>query len=121
MSHMRRREFMMLLGGAAAWPVAAGAQQGDLVRRVGVLLPFTEGYPEAPVRLGAFQQGLQRLGWIDGRNMRIEYRWGAGDTDRIRRYAAELAALAPDVIVAPGSAAAGVVRSPTARLPPSFA
>src|SRR5215467_11891970 len=98
---MRRREFITLLGGAAAaWPLAARAQQPERMRRIGVLMPLAEDDPEGQSRLRAFVQGLQQSGWTDGRNLRIDIRWGAGDNERIRRYAAELAALAPDVILA---------------------
>ena len=82
---MKRREFITLLGGAAAsWPLAAGAQQADRVRRIGVLMPLAADDREAPARIAAFHQGLQQLGWNVGRNVRIEYRWGAGDPERIR-------------------------------------
>jgi ABC transporter substrate binding protein len=97
---MRRREFITVLGGAAAWPLAARAQQPERMRRIGVLLNLAENDPEGKARLGAFLQGLQQLGWTIGRNVQIEYRWSAGDPDRTRGYAAELAALAPDVILA---------------------
>jgi len=76
---MRRRAFITLLGGAAAWPLAARAQQTDKMRRVGVLLAFAESDPDAKEWLTAFEEGLQRLGWSQGRNLRIDYRWGAGD------------------------------------------
>src|SRR5262244_3780594 len=100
---MRRREFITLLGGAAAaWPLAARAQQGERMRRVGVLMNLTADDPEASDRVTAFAQGLQQLGWTAGHNVRIDYRWGAVDADRSRRYAAELVALAPDVILASG-------------------
>ena len=95
---MRRRAFMSLLGAAAAWPLAARAQQSDRIRRIGVLMSVAAEDPEGPARTAAFAHGLQQLGWSVGGNMRIDYRWGAGDGDRIRRYAAELIALAPDVI-----------------------
>src|SRR5262249_8892423 len=99
--HMKRREFITLLGGAAAaWPLAARAQQPEKIRRIGVLTPFAADDPEGQARLTAFMQGLQQLGWTDGRNLRIDIRWGAGDAERIRRNAAELVALAPDVILA---------------------
>jgi putative ABC transport system substrate-binding protein len=88
MLDMRRREFITLLGGAAAWPLAAWAQQGERVRRIGVLMNVAADDPEGQARLTAFVQGLQQLGWTDGRNVRIDYRWGGGDADRIRRYAA---------------------------------
>jgi putative ABC transport system substrate-binding protein len=85
---MKRRTFIALLGGAAAWPLAAWAQQGERVRRIGVLMNVAADDPEGQARLTAFVQGLQQLGWTDGRNVRIDYRWGGGDADRIRRYAA---------------------------------
>jgi putative ABC transport system substrate-binding protein len=101
---VRRREFITLLGGAAAtWPLAARAQQGERMRRIGVLMSLAANDAQGQARLAAFLQGLQQLGWIDGRNVRIDTRWGAGDADRTRRYAAELVALAPDVILATGS------------------
>jgi putative tryptophan/tyrosine transport system substrate-binding protein len=95
---LKRREFITLLGGAAAtWPLAAGAQPGERVRRVGVLMSMAaEGQP----RITALAQGMRELGWAVGRNLQIDYRWAAGDPDRIRKYAAELVALAPDVILA---------------------
>ena len=101
---MKRREFITLLGGAAAaWPLAARAQQGERMRRIGVLMNLAADDPQSPVRIATFLLGLQELGWTDGRNLRIDYRWGAGDPDRYRRYAAELVALAPDVILAVGA------------------
>jgi putative ABC transport system substrate-binding protein len=94
---MKRREFITLLGGAAvAWPLAVRAQQAERMRFIGVLTPFAADDPEAQARVAAFVHGLQQLGWTDGRNLRIDIRWGAGDAERIRRYAAELVALAPD-------------------------
>jgi putative ABC transport system substrate-binding protein len=101
---MRRREFITLLGGAAAWPLAARAQQADRVRRIGVLLGFAADDPEGQTRLAAFAEGLEQLGWTFGGNVRIDTRSGAGNADDTRKYAAELAALAPDVILAAGSA-----------------
>ena len=98
-----RRELLAALGGAAAWPLAARAQQPEQMRRVGVLMSLAADDAEGKARLAAFLDGLQQLGWIDGRNVRIDARWGAGDADRTRRYAAELVALAPDVILATGS------------------
>jgi putative ABC transport system substrate-binding protein len=96
-----RREFITLLGGAAAaWPLAAFAQQAERVRGVAVLMPLAADDPQSLRRLTAFVQGLQQLGWTDGRNVRIDVRWAAGDPDRFRRYTAELVALAPDVILA---------------------
>src|SRR5262249_21718643 len=98
---MRRREFITLLGGAtAAWPLAARAQQGERVPRIGVLMTLAGDDPEALARLAAFHQGLQEASWVVGRNIRIDYRWGAGDADLFRRYAAELVALVPEVVLA---------------------
>src|SRR5262245_39412457 len=97
-----RREFITLLGGAAAWPFAAGAQQGNRVRHIGVLLAATADASEYQARLGAFQQELQTFGWSIGRNLRIDIRWAGINADDIRRHAAELVALAPDVILGRG-------------------
>src|SRR5262245_47502701 len=99
-SHIGRRKFLATLGGAAAaWPLAARAQQLERVRRIGVLVNLPADDPESQARVGAFLQGLQEFGWAIGRNVRIEYRW-ATDVGSISRYAAELVALAPDVILA---------------------
>ncbi|MFL5030959.1 MAG: ABC transporter substrate-binding protein, partial [Xanthobacteraceae bacterium] len=87
---MRRREFITLLGGAAVWPLAVHAQQGDRIRRIGVLMSVAAGDAEGQARFTAFVQGLQELGWTDRRNVHLDSRWGAGDPDRIRTYAAEL-------------------------------
>src|SRR6516165_3906943 len=98
--HTKRREFITLLGGAAAWPVAARAQQqGERMRRLGLLMGVADDR-EGQARVTALKQGLQELGWTDGRNMQIETRFGGADVGRIRAHAAELVALAPDVIVA---------------------
>ena len=98
---MRRRDFITLLGGAAAaWPLAARAQQSERMRRVGVLVAAAAGDPEYQARNVAFLQSLQQLGWADGRNVRIDTRWATTNSDDVRRHAAELAALAPDVLVA---------------------
>jgi putative tryptophan/tyrosine transport system substrate-binding protein len=105
---MRRREFITLLGGAAAaWPLAARAQQRERVRRIGVLMTMAADDPTGQTRLLAFAQALAQAGWTDGRNVRIDIRWGAGDPERIRKYAAELVALAPDVILASGGTTLG--------------
>jgi putative ABC transport system substrate-binding protein len=96
---MRRREFISLLAGTAAWPLAARAQQADRVRRVGVLMSTAADDAQGQAWSAAFAQGLQQLGWEVGGNVRIDYRWGAGDTDRFRKYAAELVALGPEVIL----------------------
>ena len=93
-----RREFITLLGGAAAWPLAARAQQGEQMRRIGVLMGVADDR-EGQARVTALKQGLQELGWTDGRNIQIETRFAGADGDRIRAHAAELVALAPDVIV----------------------
>ena len=85
------------------WPVGAGAQQPERMRRVGVLVSIAENDPEGQTRLAVFKQAMQQLGWSEGRNLQIVARWGAGEADSIRRYAAELVALAPDVILANGS------------------
>ena len=109
---MRRREFITLLGGAAvAWPLAVRAQQPERMRRIGVLAPTAPVDAEAQTRFAALRQGLQRFGWIEGRNLQIDARWGAGDAGAIGRAATELAALAPDVIVASGSAAAAILQA----------
>jgi putative ABC transport system substrate-binding protein len=117
-----RRDFITLLGGvAAAWPLAARAQQRrEHMRRIGVLTAFTADDPEAQDRIAAFLQGLQEFGWIVGRNVRIVTRWGAGDADRFRTYAAELVALAPDVILANGGPALGPLQQATRIIPIVF-
>jgi ABC-type uncharacterized transport system substrate-binding protein len=117
---IRRREFITLLSGAAAaWPLAAGAQTKRM-RRIGILLTYAADDPTGQARLLAFAQELAQLGWIDGRNVSIDLRWGATDPERIRSYAAELAALAPDVIVATGSAAVGSLLQATRAVPIVF-
>jgi putative ABC transport system substrate-binding protein len=119
---IRRREFITLLGSAAAtWPLAARAQQErERVRRVGVLTSSTRHDATSQARLGALQQGLHQLGWEDGRNLRIEYRWAEGDPDALRKYAAELVALAPDAILANGSAAVALLLQATRLVPIVF-
>jgi putative ABC transport system substrate-binding protein len=118
---MRRREFITLLGGAAvAWPRAAYAQQADRMRRVGVLLNRVADDPEEQARLAVFLQPLQELGWTDGRNVRIDYRWAAADANRSRTYAAELVALAPDVILAAGSQSTAALLQTTRTVPIVF-
>jgi len=119
---MKRRQFIGLIGGAAAaWPLAARAQQSEQVRRVGMLIGQAADDVDGKARLAAFVQGLQQLGWTDGRNVRIDTRWGGGDADRMRRYAAELVALAPDVILAGGTAAVGILLQATRTVPIVFA
>jgi putative tryptophan/tyrosine transport system substrate-binding protein len=118
---VKRRAFITLLGGAAAaWPLAARAQQPQLMRRIGVLMGWNETDREAQSNLAAFVQALQQLGWTDGRNMRIDTRWAAGDADRIRQYAAEFAAPAPDVILATGSFGVGPLLQATRAVPIVF-
>ena len=116
---MKRRKFITLLGGAAAWPLGARAQQGERVRRIGVLMDLAENDPEGQARKTAFVQALQQFGWTDGRNGRIEIRWGT-DAGNTRRYVAELVALAPDVIVAAGSAAMAALQQTTRTVPIVF-
>jgi putative tryptophan/tyrosine transport system substrate-binding protein len=120
---VKRRTFITILGGAAAaWPLAARAQQADRVRRIGALIgaPSADN-PDAQANIRAFLQVLQQLGWTDGRNVRIDIRWGAGNADDIRKYAAELAALAPDVIFASGTASVGPMLQATRTVPIVFA
>jgi putative ABC transport system substrate-binding protein len=116
---MRRRKFMTLLGGVAAWPLSVPAQQAERVRRIGFLTNFAADDPGVTVRTSAFMQGLQELGWIDGRNIRIDIRYSEGDADRARRYAAELVALAPDVMLVDGGSALAAVKNAT-RMPIVF-
>jgi putative ABC transport system substrate-binding protein len=119
---MDRREFIAALGGAAAWPLAARAQQRERMRRVGLMLGLLAADdPEAQTRITAFVQGLQERGWTDGRNVRIDYRWGLGDADRLRKSAAELVALAPDVFLAGGNSALAALQQATSTVPIVFA
>jgi len=99
---VKRRTFIAGLGSAAVWPITARGQQPERLRRIGVLLGTTADDSDSQVRLAVFRQSLQQLGWTDGRNLRIDYRWAAGNAENYRKYAAELVALAPDVILAPG-------------------
>jgi putative ABC transport system substrate-binding protein len=117
---MRRREFIAGLGGAAAWPLAARAQQGERVRRIGVLIPQDENDPDQKRRYFAFTQALADLGWTDGRNVRIDPRWASGDTNRIRALAEELVGLRPDIIVASSSAATAALQRETRTIPIVF-
>src|SRR5262245_25789700 len=117
---MRRREVIMLLGGAAAWPRVARAQQGERMRRIGVLMNTDADDPLGQARNGVFLQGLQQAGWTIGRNVQIETRWAAGDADRLRTYAAELVALKPDVILATGNAGAAPLLQATRTVPIVF-
>jgi putative ABC transport system substrate-binding protein len=119
---MQRREFITLLGSAAAtWPVLARAQQPGRVRRIGVLSGFSVDDSEGQARVAAFTQALAQLGWTDGRNVQIEYRWGAGGADNIRKYATELVALAPDVVLATGGTSLGPLLQASSTVPIVFA
>jgi putative tryptophan/tyrosine transport system substrate-binding protein len=118
---MRRRQFITLLGGAAAaWPLAAHAQQAERIRRIGVLMSLAADDPEGQARMAAFLQGLQQLGWIDEHNIRIDTRWTAGNADNVRKYAAELVGLVPDVILSPGSFTVGPLLGATRSVPIVF-
>jgi putative tryptophan/tyrosine transport system substrate-binding protein len=119
---MRRREFVTLIGGAAAaWPLVARAQQTEQMRRIGALINRAVDDPEGQARLAALKQGLEQLGWSDGRNVRIEARWGEDDAERERKYTAELVALSPDVIVAGGSLVVTSLQRVTSTIPIVFA
>ena len=118
---MRRREFIALLGGAAvARPLAVHAQQPDRMRRIGVLMLYPENDPQGQLRATAFQQGLQQLGWVVGRNVQIDFQWGFGDADWLRSAAAQLLRLAPDVILANGTPAAKTMQQATRTVPVIF-
>ncbi len=120
-NQLGRREFMALLGGAAAaWPLGLQAQERRKVRHIGVLMGLSADDPESQARLAAFAQGLQQANWIVGQNLRIDYRWGAGDAEAMRRYAAELVALAPDVILAHSSAAVAPLLKASQTIPVVF-
>jgi putative ABC transport system substrate-binding protein len=118
---LKRREFISVLGGAAAWPLAARAQQGERMRHIGVLLAAAADDAEVQARMASFQQGLAQLGWTDGRNLRIDMRWATTNADDLRRQAAELAALAPDVLVgASGTTTAAALLQATRTVPIVF-
>jgi putative tryptophan/tyrosine transport system substrate-binding protein len=118
---MQRREFITLLGGAAAaWPLAARAQQTERVRRIGVLSALAEDDPESVTRRAVFEQALKALGWTNGSNLRVDYRWSSGDADRGRKLAAELVALAPDVILTSGNIALTPMMQATRTIPIVF-
>ena len=113
---MKRRKFITLLGGAAAWPLAARAQQGERVRRVAVMSGLVESDPETPLRVVAFRQALGKLGWSEGRNLVIDFRWGAGDPSLMRVHAKELIGATPDVVVAESTPAAAALRQETSAV-----
>jgi len=117
---MRRRDFILLLGGAAAWPITTHAEQPDRPRRIGVLMTGRESDPGQQARITAFLQGMQQMGWIDRSNIRVDIRWGGGDSAKARANAAELVGLAPDVIVATGSASMGPLTQISGTVPIVF-
>ena len=117
---MNRRTFIAGLGSAVAWATVARAQQGGRVRRIGVLVPYDENDPEGKRRVSAFTQGLTDLGWIDGRNVRFDLRWGRGDANRIRVIAQELVGLQPDIILTGGTPATAAVQRDTRTIPIVF-
>jgi putative tryptophan/tyrosine transport system substrate-binding protein len=121
MLDLRRRQFIRLLGGAAAWPFGVRAQEPDRMRRIGVLLPATADDPQYQAWFGAFLQGLAQSGWFIGRNVQIDTRWATANPDAVRRHAAELAALAPDVILTPGASTVGPLLQATRTVPIVFA
>src|SRR5262245_52527382 len=119
--HIRRREFVFTLGGAAAaWPLAARAQQPERMRRIGVLMGGLESDPENQARMAAFLESLAQLGWTDGRNVRIDTRWYAGGADRSRTYAAELVGLSPEVILPAASASVEALQQASRSAPNRF-
>jgi len=118
---MRRREFIALLGNAAAWPVAARAQQPDRMRLIGVLMAFAESDPAAQSEVAGFRDALKKLGWMEGNNLRIELRWGTGDADRIKTFAKELVDLRPDAILGQTTPVIGALARETRTIPIVFA
>src|SRR5271154_3940174 len=118
---MRRRQFIAGLGSAAAWPVVARGQQSNRMRRIGVLMAFDENDPEAKAYLSGFTQRLSELGWINGRNVRMDVRWAAGSVDRMRTFAKELVDLQPDVIVANSTPVTAAFQQVTRKIPIVFA
>jgi putative tryptophan/tyrosine transport system substrate-binding protein len=119
--HTRRRDFITLLGGAAAWPLAARGHQPERMRRIGVLIGAIETDPESQARIAAFKEGLQALGWTDGRNVHIDYRFASADLDLTHKYAAELVGLAPEVILANSPLVLRALRQQTSTIPIVFA
>ena len=117
---MRRRTFIALLGGAAAWPLTAHAQQPERMRRIGVLVTYAEDDPDTKVRLAGFRQGLERLGWSEGRNVRVEYRFAAGSADQFQPLAKEVVALSPDVIIAHSTPVAAALARESTTIPIVF-
>ena len=117
---MRRRDFIGIVGSAAAWPLAAHAQQPERMRRIGVLMALKEDDPQGQADVVAFQQALLELGWIDGRNIRLDYRWATGDPDRVRADATDLVQSAPDAIVVNSTPAARAFQQATRAMPIVF-
>src|SRR5262245_24499686 len=117
---MQRRQFIALLGGAVTWPLAARAQQDQRVRRIAVLNALAEDDPESAARRPAFEQALKALNWTNGSNLRIDYRWAAGDSERMRKFAAEIIALEPDVILTSGSIVVPLMMQATRTIPIVF-
>ena len=118
---MKRREFITLLGAPLAWPLAARAQQGERVRRIGVLTAYSESDPEAQARVGAFREGLQKLGWAEGRNIRIDARWATSDAALMQRFAEELVALQPELILSSSRPTTAALLHQTRTIPIIFA
>jgi len=118
---LKRRKFITLLGGAAAWPLAARAQQAERVRRIGVLTAYSESDPEAQARVGAFREGLQKLGWTEGRNIRIDARWATSDSALMQRFAEELVALQPELILSSSRPTTAALLHQTRTIPIIFA
>jgi putative ABC transport system substrate-binding protein len=118
---VKRRTFITLLGGAAAWPLAARAQQADRMRLIGVLMAYAEGDPEGQAWVAAFRQGLQKLGWVEGRNIRIDTRWATPDVEAMQRFAKELVALQPDLILSQSTPTTAALLQYTRTIPIIFA
>jgi len=119
---LKRRDFITLLGGAAAaWPLAARAKQAERMRRIGVLMGYPEGDPQAQANVTALLQGLQNLGWIEGRNVQIDYRWAGGDPDKAQTFARELIAIMPDVMVPSTNQVTRILQQETRTIPIVFA
>jgi putative ABC transport system substrate-binding protein len=118
---MKRREFITLLGGATAWPLVARAQQPVGMRRIGVLMAYAESDPEGQAFVTVFQEGLQKLGWTEGRNIQIDYRWASGDVESMQRLAKELVALQPDVILSHSTTTTANMLQQTRAIPIIFA
>ena len=118
---MRRREFITLLGGAATWPLAVHAQQPERMRRIGVLMGYPEGDPQAQANVTALRQGLHDLGWLEGSNVQIDYRWAGGDPDKARTFAKELIGMTPDVMVPSTNQVTRILQQETRTIPIVFA